>query len=57
MQYISVELIVLLEAEVYKLQPGMSETLMKFQFFFAVFLVILHKLESIYDICTSICNV
>lgn len=57
MQYISVELITLLEAGFTNFSQGMNETLMKFQFFFAVFLVILHKLESIYDVCTSICNV
>lgn len=46
MQYISVELIVLLEAGVYNFSQGTSETLMKFQFFFAVlFLAMSNKFE------------
>lgn len=45
MPYISVELIALLEAVVYNFSQGTSETQMKFQFFFAVFLAVPKKFE------------
>lgn len=48
MQYISVQLIVLLEAGVYNFSQGMSKTLMRFQFFFAVFLAMSSKFERAY---------
>lgn len=48
MQYISVELIALLEAGVYNFSQGISKTLMKFQFSFAVFLAMSNKFERAY---------